>query len=70
MADCLNKGYIIDGILKTCALSEAVFQDENGDIVEATMPNSIFSIDASEDEVKERLKKLAPETTEGTHWNE
>ena len=34
------------------------------------MPNSIFSIDASEDEVKERLKKLAPETTEGTHWNE
>ena len=27
MADCLNKGYIIDGVLKTIPLCEAVFLD-------------------------------------------
>lgn len=30
MADCLNKGYILDGVLKTHAQLEAVFLNENG----------------------------------------
>ena len=34
------------------------------------MPNSIFNIDATEDEVKERIKKIPAESTAGTHWNE
>jgi len=28
MADCLNKGYIIDGLLKTYAQCEAIFLNE------------------------------------------
>ena len=70
MADCLNKGYIIDGVLKTHDLCEAVFLDEQGQPLPAILPTSVFSIEAVEDEVKERVKKMAPETTEGTHWNE
>jgi adenylate kinase family enzyme len=30
MTDCLNKGYILDGVLKTHAQLEAVFLNENG----------------------------------------
>lgn len=70
MADCLNKGYIIDSVLKTAQQLEAVFQGENGQVVEATLPNSVFSVEAAEDEAKERVKKLPAEATEGTHWTE
>ncbi len=30
MADCLNKGYIIDGVLKTHAQCSLVFNNDNG----------------------------------------
>jgi hypothetical protein len=52
MADCLNKGYIIDGVLKTQGKLQAVFQDENGELIESILPNSVFSIEATEEEVK------------------
>jgi transcription antitermination factor NusG len=52
MADCLNKGYIIDGVLKTQGQLQAVFQDENGELIESILPNSVFSIEATEEEVK------------------
>jgi hypothetical protein len=33
MADCLNKGYIVDSVLKTGLQLEAAFLDEKGEIV-------------------------------------
>lgn len=44
MADCLNKGYIIDSVLKTTQQLEAVFLNEKGEVIEATLPNSVFSL--------------------------
>lgn len=46
MADCLNKGYIIDGLLKNYAQMEAVFVND-GKISEEIFPNSVFSIEAA-----------------------
>jgi hypothetical protein len=47
MADCLNKGYIIDGVLKSYAQFEAVFQDE-GKVNENTLPNAVFCLEATD----------------------
>jgi hypothetical protein len=70
MADCLNKGYIIDSVLKTTQQLETVFQGEKGELIEATLPNSVFSVEAAEDETKDRVKKLPADVIEGTHWTE
>ena len=57
-SDCTNKGYIIDGILKTVTQLTGVFAaGEEGQACEF-FPTSVFSIEATEDEVKDRIKKL------------
>ncbi len=48
MADCLNKGYIIDSVLKSYSHFEAVFLNEKGEISEATLPNSVFNVEGAE----------------------
>lgn len=70
MADCLNKGYIIDSVIKTHSQLEAIFLDEKGQLNEAVLPNSVFAVEGSEEEAKDKVKKLGAEITEGTHWNE
>jgi hypothetical protein len=70
MADCLNKGYIIDSVLKNTQQLEAVFLGDNGEVVESTLPNSIFSVEGAEDETKTRVKSLPSDAIEGTHWTE
>jgi hypothetical protein len=70
MADCLNKGYIIDSVLKTHSQLENVFQNEKGEIFEAIAPNSVFSIEATDEETRDRVKKLPADVTEGTHLTE
>lgn len=44
LADCLNKGYIIDSVLKNTQQFEAVFLNEKGEVIEAIFPNSVFSV--------------------------
>lgn len=68
MADCLNKGYIIDSVLKTHLQLETVFLNEKGELIDAIAPNSVFSLEANEEETKERVKKLPADVVEGTHW--
>ena len=69
-SDCLNKGYILDGWPKSSKQCEQIFLDENKEINELLSPNSVFIIEANEEEVKERVKNIPAETKEGTHWNE
>lgn len=49
MADCLNKGYIIDGVLKNYSQLESVFSDEHGVIKSQILPNAVFNIEATEE---------------------
>jgi hypothetical protein len=52
MTDCLNKGYIIDGVLKSYAQCETVFTDDQGELNTTLLPNSVFNIEASEEETR------------------
>lgn len=70
MADCLNKGYIIDSVLKTHLQLETVFLNEKGELIDAIAPNSVFNLEANEEETKDRVKKLPADVSEGTHWSE
>lgn len=54
--DCQNKGYVLDGWPKTFEQAEQLFTSEGK--VEPFLPNSGFFLESTEEEVKERLKKL------------
>jgi adenylate kinase len=66
--DCQNKGYVLDGWPKTYEQANLLFAPEGK--VESFIPNSCFLIESTEEEIKDRLKKLPAEETQGTHWNE
>lgn len=50
-SDCLNKGYILDSVLKTHKIAEEVFINE-GVLDEKIFPNSVFAIKATDEQIK------------------
>lgn len=60
---------MLDGWPKTFEQASLLFTTD-GKVDQALLPNSCFFVESTEEEVKERLKKLPAEETQGTHWNE
>lgn len=67
-SDCLNKGYILDSVIKTHKMAEGVFLTEEGALTDKIFPNTVFAMKATDDQVKEKIKGLPVEKTENTHW--
>lgn len=51
-SDCLNKGYILDSVIKTYKVAEGVFSTEEGLLNDKILPNSVFVIKAQDDQIK------------------
>ena len=47
-SDCLNKGYILDNVIKTYKLAEGIFVGENGVVDEKILPNTVFAVKATD----------------------
>ena len=63
--DCRNKGYVLDGFPKTAQQAGEIWKD-----AEESLPNSGFYIEATEEEVKERVKKMGQEGVKDSHWTD
>ena len=51
-SDCLNKGYILDSVIKTFKVAEGVFLNDEGTLDERIFPNTVFAVRASDEQVK------------------
>ena len=48
----------MDSVIKSYKVAEGVFLNENGTLNEKILPNSVFKIKTSDDQIKERVKAL------------
>lgn len=51
-SDCLNKGYILDSVIKTYKVAQDVFINQQGVLNELILPNTVFYLKGTNEQIK------------------